>query len=26
VPAWFNLGGALVSAHIPGAWLVDLSA
>ncbi len=25
VPRWFNLGGALVSAHVPGAWLVDLS-
>ena len=25
VSGWFNLGGALVSAHVPGAWLVDLS-
>lgn len=25
VPRWFNLGGALVSVHVPGAWIVDLS-
>lgn len=25
VPCWFNLGGALVAAHVPGAWIVDLS-
>lgn len=25
VPAWFNLGGGLVAAHVPGAWIVDLS-
>jgi hypothetical protein len=24
VPRWFNLGSALVAAHIPGAWIVDL--
>lgn len=25
VPHWFNLGNAIIDAHIPGAWLVDLS-
>ena len=25
IPHWFNLGNAIVEAHIPGAWLVDLS-
>ena len=22
---WFNLGGAIVDAHVPGAWVVDLA-
>ncbi len=26
VPRWFNLGAMLVMAHVPGAWLVDLSS